>query len=98
MKEERVKNFYLHHLTFILIPFLIPLGVFRNGCEDGDELVGFVLKGGQFGDGDDAAAGEELEPVTRRVEFFEAVADFGDELRLGPGSVGFAEVCADRGS
>ena len=42
-------------------------GVFGNGGEDGEELVGFV-------------------------EFFQAVADFGDELGLRACTVGLAIV------
>ncbi len=96
--EERapkgLEGFILHPSTFIIS----VLGVLGDGREDGEELLGFIMEGFEFGGGNDAAAGEEFEPVGSLVEFFEAVADFGDELGFGACAVGFTEVGADGGS
>ena len=85
MKREQAKDgwdgFILHTSSFILVA--VSLSVFRDRGEDGEKLLGFILEGFEFGGGDGAAAGEEFEPVGSLVEFFEAVADFGDELGFG---------------
>ena len=40
-----------------------------DGCEDGDELIGFVEKGGELVLGNDVGGDEEAEPVVRFAGF-----------------------------
>ncbi len=73
-------------------------GVFGDGGEDGDELIGLVLQGDQGGRGREFADDEEFHPVGGFVEFLDAVVDFGGESGGGAAAVGFAVVGTDGGA
>ncbi len=61
----------------------LAFGVFVNGCEDGDELAGFVEQTGHLGWRNATAVHEQFKPILGFVDFFEAVANFGNELGFG---------------
>lgn len=75
--------------------WLLGADGFDGGNKDGDEFVGFGADAGEFGCGDDFFGVEEVEPVGGFVGFLEAFAQFGSELDVGAGAIGFAIICTD---
>ncbi len=49
-----------------------------DGCEDGDELIGFVEEGGELVLGNDVGGDEEAEPVVRFAGFLQGNGHFGE--------------------
>ena len=87
--------------VFIILPstFIIsPLGVFRDRGKGGEALLAIVLQWFQTGCGHGFGVHQEFQPIGSLIEFFEAVADFGDEFGFGAGAVRLPVVGSDRGA
>ncbi len=69
-----------------------------DGCEDGDELIGFVEKGGELVLGNDGGGDEEAEPVVRFAGFLQRDRHFGEVVRTALAALGFSQIGADRGA
>ena len=64
----------------------VGFGFFGDGGEDGQELVGFVLKTEEAGGGDNVGLGGEVEPIQRVIKLVKYFRqqDFLSYLILAP--------------
>ena len=72
----------------------ISFGTFINRRENGGKLACFVEQIGHLRGGNTAAVHEQFEPILGFFDFFETIADFGNELRFGSAAGSLAIVRA----